>query len=182
MKARTKSGNRRYLDQYVSSRASADMQALGLFPNAKEVTESFGALCAARQHSGWTEDDPVTVICPGDGKSPRTGATFAFFTPWTVWSVDPAVDPQASRWMRVHRLSVLPLPVEDIDPIEADLALVVAVHSHADLNAAIGKVRAREVRVIAIPCCVEQTWGNRPWMAYRDSAIWSDKNEVRVWR
>lgn len=52
------------------------------FPNAKEVTESFGAFHAVNEHlSHLSRDDiNVAVICVGDGHSPRTGMLFAVCT------------------------------------------------------------------------------------------------------
>lgn len=41
----------RYLDEFVRCRCAPDLLARKLFPNAKEVTESFAAYAAVRKHA-----------------------------------------------------------------------------------------------------------------------------------
>jgi hypothetical protein len=56
-----------------------------VFPNAKELTESFAANNAIRIHLAgeYTPgDERVTVIAVGDGNTPRTAALCAFLTKW----------------------------------------------------------------------------------------------------
>jgi hypothetical protein len=180
----------------MSMKCAPDMLALRLFPNAKEVSESFGAYDAARRHlfgkHGWDPNDPgIAVAAVGDGVSPRTAATFAFRTRWTCHAIDPKM--RAARWHRkarrnqMHRVELWPSRVEDLRATwptqKVDRLVIVAVHSHARLDLAVEVLPAREVAVIAIPCCVVQELpGREPDVEYQDPGILSPKNTIRVWR
>ena len=70
----------KYLNSLVNLRCGPDMLLLRLFPNAKEVTESFGAYEAVAKHlRDFPRKDPnIRLVVVGDGHTPRTAATFAF--------------------------------------------------------------------------------------------------------
>lgn len=178
----------RYLDEFVKLRCSPDLLALGVFPNAKEITESMAAYHTVRQHlRDYHSDDPhVSVFVIGDGNTPRTAALFAFRTRWTCYSIDPRL-PRDKTW-DVKRLHVLPAKVEDVhqgDALDAQRFLIVAVHSHAVLAHALERFRCPPERraVVAIQCCVPQVLpGRAPDLEYRDWAVLSPENLVKVWR
>lgn len=183
----------RYLNELVGLTVGAKMLEMGLFPNAKEVSESFSAYAAARAHLPWFSlgDPGVTLVAVGDGCTPRTGATFAMRSAWRCFSVDPALRETGAsgargrrpsrRWNAIERLTVLPERVEDV-AVEADRAIIVAVHSHACLAAALRSVRAREIAVVAMPCCVPQRLSAPPDVTYDDPGVWSPQRTVMVWR
>jgi hypothetical protein len=174
-------GTLRYLNEMVRMRCTVDMLELRLFPDMKEVTESYAAYAAVRDHCGLALSDPsVTVLAVGDGHTPRTAATFAFRSAWRCFSIDPRIT--LRDWSSIQRLTVLRSLVEDVPPIQCDgPAVIVAVHSHAPLRAAYEAVRAPEIYVVAIPCCVPQKLWRKPDMAYDDPGIWSPKRAVHVW-
>lgn len=183
---RLKRPSLRYLDAFVTATCGPDLLALGLFPNAKEITESWAAFAAVRRYLGgdYPFDDPnLTVVCVGDGTTPRTAAMFAFRTAWRCYSVDPLLraDP---RWGRIQRLTVLPIRIEAMRVVPPAAALLVAVHSHADLTAARAAIQAERVAVIALPCCVPQIvgLGVPPDVVYEDWGIWSPERTVKIWR
>ena len=79
------SGQQRYLNDFIKlNKSAADMLNLGLFPNAKEITESYSAFNAVKTKLKQYElgDPGVTVVSVGDGRTPRTAALFAFRTKW----------------------------------------------------------------------------------------------------
>ncbi|RQM20317.1 hypothetical protein B5M09_006706 [Aphanomyces astaci] len=86
----------RYLDEFVGDlTCSAQMLAWGLFPDAKEVSETMGVFNAVRK-LGLHEKDTAPpgvhdgIVIVGDGVTPRTAAMFAYRTKgWTCYSVDP---------------------------------------------------------------------------------------------
>ena len=179
----------RYLDQLTRLHCGPDLLRLKVFPNAKEVTESFAAFQAVLDFltpEGWKMGDAsIAAIAVGDGSTPCTGATFAFRTAWQCYSVDPRL---GQSWLAkgradraVERLTCLRSRIEEIAPIDSDRAIVLAVHSHAPLEASISAVRAREVAVVAIPCCFPLTLPTEPDWSYRDKAIWSPANHVLIW-
>lgn len=183
----------RYLHELTRLRCAPDMLALGLFPNAKEVTESFAAYHAVVRHlpAFSLSDRSVTLIAVGDGSTPRTGATFALRSAWNCISIDPALRetggkgargrPPSRGWSAIGRLRVIPLHVQFVEPIECERAVIVAVHSHARLEDAMRAVRAREIAVVAMPCCVPQTLETPHDIEFTDSAVASPQNRILVW-
>lgn len=175
----------RYLTEFVRCARGADMLRRKLFPNAKEITESFGAYNAVRAHlPGFVLGDPsVTMIAVGDGHAPRTAATFAYRTAWRCWSVDPLM--RSLVW-DVERLDAIRARAEDVRVGCRGPVVIVAVHSHARLHEAV-KVAVTnpgtQVAVVAIPCCVPQVLhGMPPDVEYEDPDIMSPERRVLVWR
>jgi hypothetical protein len=186
------SGPSTYLDELIRCGVGDRLLSHGLFPNAKEVTESFAAYSAVLRHLPdiALSDRRVTLVAVGDGHSPRTGALFALRSAWRCISVDPALKetgrrpvgrPVSRGWGRIDRLEVIAARVEDVT-VEADVAVIVAVHSHAPLDAAVRSVRANRIAVVAMPCCVPQVLSTEPDVAYQDPGIWSPERTVLVWR
>ena len=178
-----------YLDEFLTLRCAPDMLDLQLFPNAKEITESFSAYEAARtklfRHFQFG-DPKVIMLSVGDGATPRTAATFAFRSRWQCHSIDPLLR-NKSRFGRIDKLTLHPKKIEECTRedfrIKDDSTVVVAaVHSHATLDkvvATIGKVA--RLAIIAIPCCVTLTLKMPTVEVYQDPAIWSPHKTVLLW-
>lgn len=184
-----------YIDELLGCSRGADFLRLGLFPNSKEVTESFGAYAAVRQHlRDLALNDPaITMVAVGDGHTPRTAATFAMRSAWRCWSVDPNLAetsgkgprhrPASRRWDQIDRLTVRPSRIEDVRIVCDGPCVIVAVHSHAVLAAALAVIEAPRVAVVAMPCCVPQTVpGREADIAYEDAGVTSPQRRVLVWR
>ena len=172
-----------YMQTLVRWSGGHRLLALGLFPDAKEVTESFASYRAIERHVPWVnfQDPDVTLIAVGDGGTPRTAATFAIGSAWACHSVDPALR-HASRWeSRIARLHVHRRRIEECAPFECDKAVIVAVHSHADLRASIAMVKAHRLAIVSIPCCVRQELDMQPDESYDDIGIWSHQRRVLIW-
>ena len=172
----------KYLAEFVGLSCAPDMLALRVFPNGKEISESFAAYDAARYRlQQFRLSDPrVTVVCVGDGRSPRTGATFALRSAWNVYSVDPMLKGGTRRWEAIRRLTIVPERIEAFS-IEAERVILVAVHSHANLANSVAAIRAREIAVIAIPCCVRMHLKHEPDLQYEDKGIISPCRTVKIW-
>lgn len=171
---------RRYLDEFLSIHCGSDLMTRKLFPNSKEITESFGAFNAVRKflHS-YSLDEGVTLLAVGDGHSPRTGATFAMRTGWNCYSVDP--DAKEGVDWNVERLTVLRAKIEDVK-IPGKRVVIVAVHSHATLRASIDAcTEAEDIAVVAIPCCVRLELPEPPDHEAPDFAISSPERTIKVW-
>ena len=81
------------------------MMAMRIFPNAKDVSESMGALEACCRH-GFADArlqmdhrsnerrGGVLMLAIGDGATPRTAGLAAFVTRWSVVSIDPELQPE----------------------------------------------------------------------------------------
>ena len=182
------SGQHRYLNEFIQQyKSAADLLALGIYPDAKEISESFGAINATRKYlKQYDPKDPsVTLVSVGDGRSPRTAALFAFKTKWNCISIDPGMDKtKIPMWeSAIKRLTCIPYPIEDVDPMYFEKVVIVAVHSHADMGNTLKAIQGKERSLVAVPCCFQ--WGKgfiKPYREYNDSGIWSPKNRVKVWK
>ena len=164
----------KYINQFLSLRCCTDMVNLKLFPNGKEITESFGAFRAVSHYVGLSGD----IFCIGDGRTPRTGALFAFMTKLNVWSIDPDV---LGDWTAINNLAVIRAKIEDVPQFVTDKAVIVSVHSHAPVQAMWDSVKAREKWMIHIPCCTTDMLGF-PALCYQDKSIKSPKNIIYIWK
>lgn len=179
---------RKHINDFLNLKCAPDMLERGLFPNAKEITESNAAYHATRYLPGYDlNDGDVRLIAVGDGTTPRTAAMFAFRSKWQCLSIDPGL--RKTEW-RTDRLYCIPKKIEDVRPLcwmaPCERAVIVAVHSHAKLQDSLRIVNAKHLAVIAIPCCVPQRLRGpdgdvKPDRRYRDTGIWSPKNEVLIW-
>lgn len=180
-------GQYRYMNEFIKlNKSGSDMLQLGLFPDAKEITESCGAYNAVmtklKQYDPM--DPAVTLVSVGDGTTPRTAALFAFRTKWNCVSIDPLLKNCAGYEEKIQRLTCYNSKVEDIHPsrLEFDKVVIVAVHSHANLQNILQHVRGKVRSLVAIPCCVPYVHESIKPIEYSDSGIWSPKNTVKVWR
>lgn len=171
-----------------------DLITLQLFPNIKEMTESFAALKAVQNSLKkiWhlvPKDTNAQVVVVGDGNKPRTAATIAFNTPFICHSVDPAMKDYIlpDSIMRV-------IPYGDrIENVQIrgeknQLGIIVSVHSHAPLNFIGKSVIFDKYLIINIPCCVrldpmdsvELRSRSLGQYSYMEHGIWSPKNLVNI--
>lgn len=175
---------RRYVNELLRLKCGPMLLALQVFPNVKELTESFGAYHAVLNHlvpHGWDLNDRGTVaIFPGDGGTPRTAATFALRTQWQCYSIDPRLR-QRPIYAMVDRLELYQRRA-DKARFNARQVVVVAVHSHARLEESLRGIVADRVAIVAMPCCVHLTMPSPPDVEYRDPAVLSPQNLIRVWR
>jgi hypothetical protein len=192
----------KYLDNFVRhNRSGVDMLATGVFPNAKEITESFAAHHAVMHKlysaEGLKRLNPWIVVV-GDGATPRTGVTFAFKSTFNVISIDPNL-----KWENkflVRRLMTVRYTLANfVDAVrDADFfsgftngeqpIILVNVHGHvpaAELKQFRELVGNRLFAVVEIPCCYPQ-WSieafGAPTMEYIDWGIHSEKRSVRIWK
>ena len=180
-----------HLDRWVKRRCAADLLALGLYPNTKEISESEGMAWWAMHAFGWSAgDETVGAVVVADGTTPRTGALIAFTTTWCVASVDPNLH-QKWETRTVQRLDVVRHRIEQA-PGAPGLAaarkvVVVAPHSHARLPDAVAYARrcapeAERITAVALACCRDQSLPGRTCdRRVRDLAIWSPHNVVQIW-
>mmetsp|Transcript_36858 Transcript_36858/g.93917 ORF Transcript_36858/g.93917 Transcript_36858/m.93917 type:complete len:406 (+) Transcript_36858:108-1325(+) len=183
----------RYTNEFLQLTCAPLLLELKLFPNAKELTESFACFAAARAHlsSEFNPRDPtVAVVCVGDGFAPRTAALFAFRTAWRCISVDPLMEERPDgvpSWSdSVNRLEVHRARIEDIPMIRAERVLVVLTHAHVGLEASFSVVRWRHaLGAIAMPCCnfykALSLPDAKPLVEQEDAGVVSPHRLVRAW-
>lgn len=180
----------RYLDEFVYLQCSRDMLEMELFPNAKEITESFAAYEAARKYF-WPrvqfDDSTIKLVVVGDGSSPRTAATFAYRTRWNCYSIDPVLKTNKTRWSTINRLHMYKNKIEELnsDALQITLESVVVlvmVHSHADIEAAVKAVTpCKNLNIVAMPCCFPQTLPYTLTDMYDDYGVHSPHRTMKVW-
>lgn len=172
-----------YVDELFSSYCAADV--LQYFQNYKtarerdkEISESMACFHAAIDYLAIDRKNPDTLVYViGDGKYPRTGSIYAFFTSWLVFSIDPQLDmgwQDAYNTYRdtigkpIQRLILRPTTFEEMSmvyrgAIRKDYAeykiIVVLPHSHVRFEDVIKKMgsfghQELEYAVISLPCCV----------------------------
>lgn len=173
----------RYVNEFLNLKCAPDLLAWEVYPNVKEITESFAAFNAVRKvlKDDRLKDNSVIVYCVGDGRTPRTAACFAVRSAWTAVSIDPQLNDAIDWGRKIKRLWTVPLKVEEMEfrPGFNQTRVVVAVHSHADLQ---HTEKFEPEIVVSIPCCVPQTYGGRPPdHEYTDWGILSPERTVKVW-
>jgi hypothetical protein len=200
----------KYLNNFIRLNKSAkDILDIGVFPDAKEITESFAAHDAVTHKLGLSYEflkkiNPLILVA-GDGSTPRTGVTFAFKTKFNVVSIDP--NNNEKDYSSVRRLLVLKKRLGDpefLDLLENDPyppfidwenggysrrpIILVGVHSHIpeDELIAFHKVVGKALfAVVEIPCCYPQQYlkaFGKPTIEYIDWGIHSEKRTVRIWK
>lgn len=172
----------RYLDEAIELRCFVDLLKLELFPNAKEVTESFGIcqgifseICNDRHNPN------ITVVIPGDGSKPRTAATIVHRTLWSAISIDPAL--KNKQFPSVKRLTCINKKIEEINTIKINgFAILAFVHSHASMATTLDKIEADRTAIIAMPCCKAIDIDIPCDLTYVDHSILSPKNTIHIWK
>jgi len=170
-----------YLERILAHPRAKDM--LKLFPNSKEVTETFGAWEAVQKHLPHLDraNPDIVAIVIGDGHSPRTGALIAMSTSWEVHSIDPLLRPKhvgKIKRLATHREC---FPSPSVMQFDGKKVVVVAVHSHAGFNPILD-IECTSLDAVAIPCCVPHKLPGLTPQVYADTAIWSPERNVHIWK
>lgn len=170
------------------------LQRLKIFPNLKEVTESFAALKAMMKsltkiYHIQMKDINAQVIVVGDGTTPRTATTIALNSPFICHSIDPMMKNYILP-EEIVRVKVYGEKVENIhitgEP--GQLGIIVSVHSHAPLNFIGKSIKFDKYLLISIPCCIplnpldseELSKRVLRTYSYMEHGIWSPKNIVNI--
>jgi hypothetical protein len=184
----------KYINRYLSMKCSADMQALGLFPNLKEIQEAFGIFNIIENYimeidkEITTKSESVHVYVIGDGVTPRAGATIAFRTKWQVVSIDPEMHPGFGSG-EVLRLRTVRDKGENVDKylVTGDPSHVFLIFPHSHIrntNEVYKHFKDKKVWIINMPCCYQAQDKNLPinwYYSYVDKAISTDKNIIKVY-
>lgn len=165
-----------YLNRFMSMKCAPDLLLLGMFPNAKEITESFAAF-EAMTHLPYDFKDDIQIVVVGDGTKPRTGAVFAFRSAWSVISLDPLMK---KTDYDIKRLTAYQARMEDLTFEFDKPTVIVCVHSHAKLSVCLERIKAPKRYLINIPCCVKPDIGI-PMLRYDDPNLQSEKNTVEIY-
>lgn len=156
----------RLLDEFLRLKCAPDILATGVFPNAKELSESMGAFESLRRalfgidRDDLLRDSDIVLYDVGAGRKPRSAVLAAFRSRWSCVAIDPVIDPQAQNIRKIRRVEVFSGKVEDyqVKPEDAGkFAIVFSVHNHATLSATMEALQLDKrpgYGMISIPCCV----------------------------
>ncbi len=180
---------RRHIDEFIKLRCAGDLLERRLFPNAKEITESMATYNAVREYvlpnAGFDYgDSDVAVVSVGDGVVPRTAGLFAMRSAWHCFSIDPKM---REKDYRIKRLIHFKLKIEEwkYDFCAYSHVVILLVHSHATVKNTLRHIMSSQrdtcFHLVAMPCCVPQDIVNKSCVYYRDTGVWSPKNEIKVW-
>lgn len=168
----------KYINELLRLKCAPDLLSVKVFPNTKEITESFGMYNAVRTHyPDLLADRNVTYLVVGDGNTPRTAAVFAFRTACGVYSVDPRMK---EKHFAVHRLTTLKKRIEDVTRMKAGKTVFLLPHAHVKESSMLHLVNSGDI-VITIECCVPYNASIEPRVTYRDANILSPKNEIKIY-
>lgn len=174
--------NRYYIERFMGMRCAPDLLLHRMYPNAKEVTESFGCYEAAINNLSYSPSDKVNVVCVGDGHTPRTAAMFAFRSSWNTYSIDPELRERTS-WNRINRLTRITKRIQDAPLSFSEPTVIVHCHAHVKVEDSLKQIKAPNRSVITMECCVPQYLnGVKPDIEYVDNCVWTPCNRIKIWK
>ena len=100
--------------------------------------------------------------------------------------------PSTHPWSHISRLHVVPHKIQDVR-LRCSRAVIVLLHAHVSIQEVQDALfchhtptRGEVVGIIAVPCCnfrpLQASYrGHPPDLIFRDAALLSDQNELRVW-
>lgn len=175
-------GSLNYINRFFRLKCAVDLVQHKIFPNAKEITESFGCFEAVRKNFPFHPGDPtINIVCVGDGNTPRTAALFAFLTNWNCVSIDPKFK---KTDYPIRRLTLLKSKVEDVE-LAFEKCVIISCHSHASINAVLKSIVAKDRSFINMPCCNQKDKPRKkplPDIQYYDDMVLSLHNLIKIWK
>ena len=188
------------IDTFLGRECALDLLALGLYPDAKEISEaeSMRRACVLKlnMRPGCSK---TTAVIVGDGKVPRLGALLAFTTRWNVFSIDPLMEFNPIE-KGVRNLTVFKDKVQNIEKLDWGeqhpcRIVLCAPHSHVDFNIGAQLIKnsihdpklVAVVNAVASPCCMTQKLFDRDGeevvchQRYMDLGNWSTKASIMMW-
>jgi len=186
----------KYINQYFGLKCSAEMQELRLFPNLKEIQESFSIINNVQNYCMKTDTNidfknpNINVYVIGDGVTPRTAAVFNFLTKWKTFSIDPLMRIE-NDYSTIQNLNVFKGKAEDVfvdnpDIVEQkDYIFIILPHSHIEnTNSIYRYFKNQKTWIINLPCCKPNQDNTLPiesWIGIKDRYINSDKNILKIY-
>lgn len=174
----------RYIDEFLDLECGPELMMKDIFPNSKEISESYAVYNAVRNETNRTfielDDEEINVFSVGDGSTPRTSALFAYMTKFKCHSIDPQL--KGKEYPDINRLELYPTKIQEQE-FECEKAILLAVHNHSDLQESLDRINADKIIVVAMPCCEPQELEDRePDKVYSDWGCLSPEREIKIWR
>lgn len=175
-----------YVNRFIGMNCASDLLNWNMFPNAKEITESYGTFANIISYFPELDrnDSKVRLVAVGDGHTPRTAALAACMTRWNCYSIDPELR-HKTKWQEVKRLHLFHQKIEQVLlDFGDDPTIIACVHSHAHYKACLNSIKSTNRHMIALPCCDRTYYSTykKPDFIFRDDKVWSQKNEFLIWK
>lgn len=188
----------KYINRYISLNSSAEMQELNLFPNVKEIQESFALwdiinwFILPRDETIKRDSESLHVYVIGDGHTPRTAGLIAFMSKWMCVSVDPEMREDKYK-NTVKRLWPVKCKGEEIEKYKLfeqstkkpTHIILIFPHSHIkNTNEVYKHFQDQKVWIVNMPCCVKSQDDNLPlkkFFGYKDEFIDSPENVIKIY-
>lgn len=177
----------KYINRFVGLNSLEEFAKLKLFPNVKEVTESFSMYYTVKEQiCQYLDTDKsmfdVCIIVVGDGVSPRTASLFAFLSKAEVHSIDPLMRVEEYKG-KINRLSLYKDKIEEVN-IYTDKTKVIILmpHAHAiteDSWDCVGDVEDKWL--VKMPCCTKDELSWNKFLEFEDKYNMSPKNKIQIW-
>lgn len=180
----------KYINRFISQNSSADMMGMELFPNVKEILESYSFLYLVEEKlSKWDNNiqksNPnIHCIVVGDGTKPRTAATMCFNTKWKVWSIDPELRIELQWEEHIRNLSCVDEKIQDVwvNQGEPEVVLIFLPHSHAPVQECWNNIYKDHPNkwLVKLECCTKD---ELPWehFVFKDKYLMSSANKFKIW-
>eukprot|EP01084_Bolivina_argentea_P087181 157496_1 len=200
----------RYIDEFLSLKCVTDLIEHKVYPNAKEITESFSILHSLRKYLNSSSKDfeshydynfenkNVTALVIGDGSTPRIASLLCYITKWNnVYSIDPQLKIKKNKsWNNIRHLKCLRSKIEDITIKINDNnnVIVIFMHSHVLLEESLLSIsfnkqnnNKHKMAVITVPCCQymnkhKTLYNQQPDYTFTDISMASNKNTFYIWK
>lgn len=173
----------RYFDEFLNLKCAPDLVRLKLYPNGKEVTESFAMYRGIVRLVGpELLSETVTLVDVGCGKQPRNAALFAHRSRWNCIAIDPNLDPKWEGGKDVERLECYRMQIERYRCDVSGPVIVAMVHAHVDIPTVLRSFNGIEqLLVVSMPCCVPSRAEIDATLDYYDHGCWSPHRQLFVW-
>ena len=125
-------------------------------------------------------DGGYNCIVVGGGHTPSTAALIAMHTNYDCYAIDPKLRMKPS-WKQIKRLSMYDLNVQQLCMTLEKHTIIILPHSHVSLKTCLEQISAPSYTLIKMDCCFDNSIGRKPDIQYRDNAVCSDKNEIKIW-
>lgn len=191
----------RYIDEFLLLGCSRELLSMKIFPDGKEITESFAVYNAIRKHLNseyfGTNISNVTAVVIGDGSTPRIGSVLCYRTRWNqVVSCDPMMKTHENYQEKIRNLTLIKNKIENVSiNCKNNNIVVICMHAHVDIQLSLNSLcfdtqnNCQNVRiaVIACPCCKwtdlqKRLYNTRPDLTYKDISLCSEMNTIHIWK
>lgn len=174
----------RYFDEFLRLKCAPELAQLRLYPNGKELTESFAMFRGiVKMLNAASLAEPWQLIDVGCGKQPRNAALFALRSRWDCIAVDPRLDTcwQDPAHHQLYRLDCRSTTIQQAGIVRDRPTVVVMVHAHVSVPHVLASLKGTApLFIVSMKCCVPERMDDADY-SYYDHGCWSPHRMIRAW-